>query len=140
MKKLRAGHCVGAHWRRNMLCFASAVKNCDTPRCFTFKSCKLLVLVLSVFYPCHEVNMTTTQLDASTSVATRVKSAIGTLLFELELIVFLVTLLLTGYTNLILSQDQTIRPFYPHDATLWVSCGSKLICIHVERKLTISPV
>lgn len=41
-------------------------------------------------------------------------------LFELDLITFSVTTLATGFVNQVLSQFQTIRPFYPQDATLWV--------------------
>lgn len=42
------------------------------------------------------------------------------ILFELDLLPFFVSLLATAFVNLVLKQYQTIRPFYPSDATLWV--------------------
>jgi len=49
-----------------------------------------------------------------------VADRLNTALFELDLAVFFGATLATGYVNLILGQYQTIRPFFPTDATLWV--------------------
>ncbi|CAN8069302.1 unnamed protein product [Agarophyton chilense] len=60
--------------------------------------------------------------DGSTrGVGMKLGALVSTALFDVELGVFVVTLLLTGYANLVLSDNQTVRPFYPHDASLWYS-------------------
>lgn len=41
-------------------------------------------------------------------------------LFDYDLIIFVTTVLATGFAHQVLSKWQTIRTFYPHDGTLWV--------------------
>lgn len=50
---------------------------------------------------------------------TRLFALLRYLLIDNDLIIFLAAILLTGYVSLVLSRDQTIRPFHPPDTTLW---------------------
>lgn len=76
-------------------------------------------------YPCQRTGTDQRAMfhnfKAMTGLLGTMLNMVNTLLFELDLIVVVVTLLSTGFVNIVLSKSQTIRPFYPQDATLWVS-------------------
>lgn len=63
--------------------------------------------------------MTTTTSATPHASTSRLNTALYTVFIELDLIIFFVTILATGFVSLILSANQTIRPFFPQDATLW---------------------
>lgn len=63
--------------------------------------------------------MTTTSPATTQASTSRLNTALNTVFIELDLIIFFATGLATGFVSLILSTNQTIRPFFPQDATVW---------------------
>lgn len=55
----------------------------------------------------------------TTATPTRLLPHLSTLLLDHHLLIFLLTTLFTGFVSLILSSSQTVRPFFPQDASLW---------------------